>query len=313
MGCAATGHGRGCERAHGVGRVGRPVVGDDGRPGGVAAEVEAGGAVLLHVEVVGGLSQRPTGGGPGRRLVFDVARHGPSLAGHGVGVVHGETGHLLGDGASLGLVGVEDGGRRPAVEIGRQQPGQGGGIGDAGVHAVAGVRHPDVGGVAAQEHWAPPEAVGDESPAEPVLLADHVVGEVVPHAEDGADGPVAIDGVEVGVVGGQVVVDEPRLPAVDGVAVPRAAGVEGERGPRRRVSLTVDQRRGPDERGLHPLDDGVAFEGGTNPAPDVGPAAVAPHEQAAPDPQLRTPVEVGGDGLHPVLVLGEAFDPGPGS
>ena len=53
------------------------------------------------------------------------------------------------------------------------------------------------------------EPVGHQAPADPVLLADDLVVEVLADAEDRADRGIAVDGFEVVFVGIEVVVDQP--------------------------------------------------------------------------------------------------------
>ena len=93
-------------------------------------------------------------------------------------MVHREVRHLLRDRLALGLVGVEDALVGPALHARGQQPRQVDRVGDARVHAVAGIRHPQVRGVAGDEDAAVAEAVGHQAAADPVFLADDLVGEV---------------------------------------------------------------------------------------------------------------------------------------
>ena len=77
-----------------------------------------------------------------------------------------------------------------------QKPGEIGGIGNAGIHAVAGIGHPQMRGVAADEHAPVAKAVGDQAAADPVFLAEELVFEIGADAEDGADRGVAVDQLE---------------------------------------------------------------------------------------------------------------------
>lgn len=97
-------------------------------------------------------------------------------------------------------------------------------------------------GVAADEDAAVAEAVGHEAAADPVLLAEDLVLEVGAHAEDLADCPVAVDGLEVVFAGLEVVVQQPSLAPVDGVDVAAAARVEREGGPGWPVFRHAQQR-----------------------------------------------------------------------
>ena len=53
-------------------------------------------------------------------------------------------------------------------------------------------------GIAADIRAAVAEPVGHQPPPDPVFLRDHLVAEVRPDAEDGADRPVAVDRIELG-------------------------------------------------------------------------------------------------------------------
>ena len=67
-------------------------------------------------------------------------------------------------------------------------------------------------------------SAGDKAAADPVLLVQDGVIEIGTDAEDGTEGRVAVDGLEVFLTGMEVVVDSQSLPAVDGetfAAAPR--------------------------------------------------------------------------------------------
>ncbi len=69
--------------------------------------------------------------------------------------------------------------------------------------------------IAADEDPPVAETVGHQAAADPVFLAEDAVLEAFVDAEDGADRPVAIDRVELRLVGLEVVVDQPAVMAVD--------------------------------------------------------------------------------------------------
>ena len=153
---AAARHRRRREAAHRVRRRRLVVVGDQRRAVVEVAEVQAGAAELLHVELVGcfadllGADRVALGAG-----LLDPRRHGAARLDHLLRVVHREARDLLGDRLALGLVGVEDRLVAPSrARCAASMPGQVQRIGDAGVHAVAGIGHPEVRGIAADEDAA---------------------------------------------------------------------------------------------------------------------------------------------------------------
>ncbi len=219
---------RGREVAHGVGRGGLAVIGDDRRALIVVAKVETGAAILLHIEVVGGLSDRGAHALALGAVSFDLRRDRFASLAHGLRVVHGKMRHLLGDWQPLGLIGIENGGVGPATQMGGEQPGQVGGIRDAGIHAVAGKRHPEMAGVAADEDPSLAKLVGDQAAPDPVFLADQLVREISIDAEQRPDAGIAIDPFEFGFVVLHVGMHQPHLAAVDGIDVAHAARIHRE-------------------------------------------------------------------------------------
>jgi hypothetical protein len=117
-----------------------------------------------------------------------------------------------------------------------------------------------MGCIAGDEDPAVAELVGDETAPEPVLLGKDLVLEALVDAEDGPDRPIAIDGLEIRLVGPQIVVNDPALPAVDRVDIARSPRVEGEGRLGGLLGLQLDQLRRADIAGLGAGDDRVTFE-----------------------------------------------------
>ncbi len=225
-----------------------------------------------------------------------------------MGVVHGEVRHLLGNRQPLALVGVEDGRLAPAVEAGSQQPAEVGGVGQPSVHPVTGVRHPEVGGIAADERAPVAEVVGHQPASEPVLVRDDLVLERVVDAEDGADSPVTIDGVEVRLLLTQIVVDQPGLTTVDGVDGSAAARVERDIAPGRFRRQQREQLRSADVARLDTLDDGVAVQLRADPASHLGAAAVAANEVARCNLHILASFQIVCIRRHAIVVLREMVE-----
>ena len=120
-----------------------------------------------------------------------------------------------------------------------------------------------------------PEAVGDQAAADPVLLAQHLVFELGTDAQDVADRPVAVDRLEVLLRAVQVIVDQPRLAAVDGDHGAAAARIERQRHPGRRAHHRQQARRADVGR-LHALNHRRARE--------VAPIALRTMERAPSQP-----------------------------
>src|SRR4029077_1709737 len=111
--------------------------------------------------------------------------------------------------------------------------------------------------------------------ADPVLLADDLVGEVGADAEDGADASVTVDGLEVFLVRHEMVVDEPGLLAVDreaDAAAPRVARVAA---PRAFAADEAEQFRRADVGRLDALDHRRAGEDRADRLADPRSATVA--------------------------------------
>ena len=194
----------------------------------------------------------------------------------------------------------------PAGEVRGEVPRQIERVGDAGVHAVAGVRHPEVRGVAGDEDAPVAEAVGDEAAADPVFLADDLVREVGADAEDGADARIAVDRLEVFLARHQVVVDEPGLVAVDREADAAAARVARVAAPGALAADEAEQLRRADVGRLHALDHRRAGEDRADRLAHQRSAAVAADQVARPHASSRAAVEVARRDRHAALVLHEA-------
>ena len=148
------------------------------------------------------------------------------------------------------------------------------------------------------------EAVDDQASAEPVLVGHQLVLEVAIHAEDRAQRPVAIDRLEVLLVGSQVVVDQPRLTAVDGVRGTAAAGVHDDRGPGRRRTEPLQETRRADVARLDALHHGVALQADAKLTTHERATTVAADQERRRDGHGVTRVAVPGAGLDPIGGLG---------
>ncbi|MEK4242192.1 hypothetical protein NYE39_09355 [Janibacter sp. FSL W8-0316] len=187
------------------------------------------------------------------------------------------------------------------------------GVGDAGIHPVAREGHPQVRRVAGDEDPPVAEAVGDEATRHPVLLPDHVEGEVRPDPEDVTDRLVGVEDVEVALPGGQGPVHEPQVLAVDGDDIAPHLVVDDPRHPRRPpVAEEALHRGGADEAGAGAPDLGIPDEAGTDRLAHPARPAVAADEVVRAQVQVLTRVQVTtGDG-HAPFVLGEGDELGAG-
>src|SRR5256714_8586927 len=203
--------------AHRIGRVFGAIIDDDRRAIVVAAEIETRTSILLDVNLIGeppDLSSRNFA--PCSRIL-NLIGYRATATNFRLGVRHGETRNLTGNRPTLRLIGIEDGRWGPTIEVRGNKPGQVHGVGNSGVHAITGIRHPDMRRVARDEYRSVTKLVGDEPASEPILPGDNVVLEMRADAENGADARVAIHGIEIRLVGPQVIVNQPTLVAVDGV------------------------------------------------------------------------------------------------
>ena len=82
----------------------------------------------------------------------------PARVGQQAALREGVVDHVEADRVPFVVVAVEQAGRRPALDVGRQFPGQVGGVLQAEVEALAAGRVVDVRGVAGQQHPAGPVA-----------------------------------------------------------------------------------------------------------------------------------------------------------
>jgi hypothetical protein len=86
---------------------------------------------------------------------------------------------------------------------------------DRSMSGSAGVRHPEMAGVAADEEPVVAGLVRHQPPPDPVLLAQQFVFEVAVDAEHGADRGIAVDGVEIGDAGIEMDMNQPgHLPSI---------------------------------------------------------------------------------------------------
>ncbi|HUI58812.1 MAG TPA: hypothetical protein VLX90_01235 [Steroidobacteraceae bacterium] len=109
------------------------------------------------------------------RVIFDLRWHAGSLANRARRVFHGKAGDLLGDRLTLELMGGKNRLRSPAFEVSGEHPGEIHRIRNACIHSVARVRHPQMRSVSADERATFSEAIRDEPPSDPILLADQLV------------------------------------------------------------------------------------------------------------------------------------------
>ena len=218
-------------------------------------------------------------------------------------MAHGELRHLFGDWLALGFIGVQNRLAGPALHPCGQQPREVQRVGNAGVHAVTRVRHPDVRRVPRQKHPAAAKPVCHQTPANPVFLAQHLVVEVGAHTQNVADALVAVHRVKLGFIGAQVVVDQPVVMAIDGKHRAATARVHGVTRPGRFAGDHRHQLRRADVGGLHALDDGCAFKPGADLFAHVGASAIAAHQVGGADVSGAAVVKIqrGGDNLVGIL------------
>src|SRR5205807_3758648 len=132
-------------------------------------------AILLDVETVRFLADlRADGVADGPRR-FDIRRSVAPLIPILQTQVGDETRHLFGYRFTLQFVGVKNPRWCPALEGSGELPGQVGGICDAGIHAVARVRDPDMRRIPANESAAIAETIRDQTPADPIFPRDDIV------------------------------------------------------------------------------------------------------------------------------------------
>ena len=115
-------------------------------------------------------------------------------------MIHYKPGNLFGNGQALSFVSIQNGVGCPLVQSGAEQPGQIHGVGNAGIHAVAGIRHPDMGRIAAQKYPVFAKTISHQASSEPVFSCQDVVFELIIYTENGSDGAVAINRFKVGFI-----------------------------------------------------------------------------------------------------------------
>src|SRR3982751_2494276 len=124
---------------HRVGRMRRAIIDNDRRAVVIASEIETSAGILLDVDFVRDPPDLLSRKFAPRSNLLDFIGYGATSAKFSLGMRHRESRDLAGNRPTLRLVGVEDGRWRPAIEMRGNQPGQVHGIGNSGVHAVAGV------------------------------------------------------------------------------------------------------------------------------------------------------------------------------
>src|SRR6185437_8744469 len=147
-------------------------------------------------------------------------------------------------------------------------------------------------GIARDERAAVAEFVRDEATAVPVFLRDHLVFEIRIDPEDGAQAAIAIDRLEIILVGPKIIMHQPALGAVDRIDHPGAARIDRAGAPGALVLLAIEQARRTDESRLHTLDDGIAGKFGADRLAHDRARTVATDQEAAIDAPDRTRVEI---------------------
>ena len=283
--------GRG-EIVHRVARRRLAVIRDDRRMFVERAEIQSPAAILRRVQRHHRRAQCRPRRLPARSRILDLRRHRATLTRQRQPRPHGVFRHLLGDRPALRRVRLQDRRIGPARQHPRQHPGQIGRIRDSGVHAVAGERHPDMRGVATDEHAPVAEPVGQQAPPDPILLAQHRVVEVRPHPQDQPYATIAVHRVEAGLLRPQIVVDQPGLAPVDREHVGAAPRVQRLRRPRRLRPHPPDQRRRTDVAGLRAPHLRVACQCRPDLPPDLRVPAVAAHHIDAGDLQRLAAIQI---------------------
>src|SRR5271169_1306224 len=267
--------------AHRIGRLLGAVIGDDRRRIVVGTEVETGAGILLDIDFVSQPSGLPPRTFAFGSRILDFAWHRAATANLGFGMRHRKARNLAGDRPALRLIGIEDGGLRPAIEMRGKQPGQVHRIRDPRVHAVTGIGHPDMRRIAGNKRAAVAKLAGDQPTPVPVFLGEYLVFEILTHAEDGPDAGIAIHRIEIALPRFHVVVHQPSLAAIDGIDHPGTARVDDAGAPGALVMLTMDEVGSADISRLHTLYDGIAGQLGADRLADDGPRAVAADQIAA--------------------------------
>ena len=175
-------------------------------------------------------------------------------------------------------------------------------VGDAGVHAVPGVRHPEVGGVTGDEDVAVAEPLGDEASADPVLVVHDLVGDGRRSAEQVAWIDRSKSTSSKSRLPGTRAVEQPQLVAVDRDDVAAHPVVDDPAHPGRTAPSpkSVADPRAAHERGAGAADLGVADQLDAHRLADGAAAAVAADEVPAVSTDLGA-----------VAATGEVVTPSP--
>src|SRR4029077_21252315 len=173
---------------------------------------------------------------------------------------------------------------------------------------VAGVRHPDMRGVAREESTAVAKAACDQPAPVTVLFGDDVVFEIGADAEDGPNTGVAIDFLEVDLARAHIIVDQPSFASVDGVDHPGTARVDNAGAPGALAVLAANEVGRADIGRLHALHDRVSDKLGANRLADDGSRAVATDEITVACPPGRACFEVPHNDTYRIVVNADVFD-----
>src|SRR5882757_5070412 len=98
------------------------VINDDRRLIVVSAEVEPGAGILLHIDLVGETADLASRALTFRSCLLNVVGHRTAAANFSFRMRHRKPRNLAGDRPALRLIGVENGRRRPAIEMRRELP-----------------------------------------------------------------------------------------------------------------------------------------------------------------------------------------------
>src|SRR2546423_15571898 len=149
--------------AHRIGRVFGAIIDHDRRAIVVAAEIETRTRILLDVDLIGEPPDLSSRNFAPCSPILDLIGYRATAMNLRLSVRHRETRNLTGNRPTLGLIGIEDRSWRPTIEVRGNQPGQVHGIGNSGVHAITGIRHPDMRRVTRDEHRAVTKLVSDKA------------------------------------------------------------------------------------------------------------------------------------------------------
>src|ERR1700722_15306002 len=105
--------------------------------------------------------------------------------------------------------------------------------------------------VPTDESPAVAEPARDQTARNPILFGNNFIAEIGIDAEDRTQTGVAVYRLEIVFIGAEVIVNQPRRAAVDGIDIAAALRVDRESAPRRFRFQTAEQGRRPDIRRLH--------------------------------------------------------------